>query len=425
MKRGILTLLWLLTILVLTFRPVYAAEPEKPAPEQKPPEPAEKPLEPGWLSLDGSVGLLDKAIADGKGRVQDALGIGIAGYFDTGYTWSSNHPHHPANISGRYFDKDYNKIEFNDFHIAIDKPEKDWGVGFHLSGDFGRTGELLREATLWGKTLHKEPSAELREAFVTTTIPIGEGLQFKGGLFVTPLGTEIIPAPGNYNDEISRSFAFNLGIPLRHLGGLFTYPFAKILSASAGVVTGWDDPHDNNSAPSFLGGVNFTPVDAFGLASNIVVGPEQFHNTGRKRVTWSNVATIKPVDPLTLYLEYTLGHENKAPTPVGNRNAWWHAFAGVASYNWTDRFNTALRGEVFLDGQAARLFASGLFAPVNTVRNATLGEITLAGTYKFTKMLLGRAELRQDWANHPVFKVGTSNADSNQTTLAMQLIYTY
>jgi hypothetical protein len=419
-KRVVLTLVWLFTMVVLSLRPVYAAEPE-----QKPPEPAEKPLEPGWLSLDGSVGLLDKAIADGKGRVQDALGIGIAGYFDTGYTWSSNHPHHPANISGRYFDKDYNKIEFNDFHLALDKPEKDWGVGFHLSGDFGRTGELLREATLWGKTLHKEPSAELREAFVTTTIPIGEGLQFKGGLFVTPLGTEIIPAPGNYNDEISRSFAFNLGVPLRHLGGLFTYPFAKILSASAGVVTGWDDPRDNNSAPSFLGGVNFTPVDAFGLASNIIVGPEQFHNTGRQRVTWSNVATIKPVDPLTLYLEYTLGHEDKAPTPVGNRNAWWHAFAGVASYNWTDRFNTALRGEVFVDSQAARTTASGLFAPVSPVHNATLGEITLAGTYKFTKMLLGRAELRQDWANHPVFKVGTSNADSNQTTLAMQLIYTY
>jgi Putative beta-barrel porin-2, OmpL-like. bbp2 len=426
MKKRTLAVWWLLSILILTLRPVYAAEPEKPAPEQKPPEPAEKPLEPGWLSLDSTVGVIDSKIADGKTALQNALfGIGISGYLDTGYTWASTHPHHPANISGRYFDKDYNKIEFNDFHIALDKPEKDWGVGFHLSGDFGRTGELLREATLWGESLHKEPSAELREAFVTTTIPIGEGLQFKGGLFVTPLGTEIIPAPGNYNDEISRSFAFNLGIPLRHLGGLFTYPFAKILSASAGVVTGWDDPHDNNSAPSFLGGVNFTPVDAFGLASNIIVGPEQFHNTGRQRVTWSNVATLKPIDPLTMYLEYTLGHEANAPTPFGNRNAWWHAFAGVASYNWTDRFNTALRGEVFVDSQAARTTASGLFAPVSPVHNATLGEITLAGTYKFTKMLLGRAEFRQDWANHPVFKVGTSNADSNQTTLALQLIYTY
>jgi hypothetical protein len=59
------------------------------------------------------------------------------------------------------------------------------------------------------------------------------------------------------------------------------------------------------------------------------------------------------------------------------------------------------------------------------IHNATLGEITLSGTYKFTKMLLGRMEFRQDWANHPIFKVGTSNADSKQTTLAVQLIYTY
>jgi hypothetical protein len=40
-------------------------------------------------------------------------------------------------------------------------------------------------------------------------------------------------------------------------------------------------------------------------------------------------------------------------------------------------------------------------------------------------MLLGRMEFRQDWADHPVFKVSTSKADSNQTTLALQLIYTY
>jgi hypothetical protein len=78
--------------------------------------------------------------------LEKALGIGIAGYLDTGYTWSTSHPGSPANISGRYFDKDYNKIEFNDFHIALDLPEKTYGVGYHVSGDFGRTGELLREA---------------------------------------------------------------------------------------------------------------------------------------------------------------------------------------------------------------------------------------------------------------------------------------
>lgn len=37
------------------------------------------------------------------------------------------------------------------------------------------------------------------------------------------------------------------------------------------------------------------------------------------------MATIKPIDRLTIYVEYTLGHVN-APTPVGNRDAWWDAF---------------------------------------------------------------------------------------------------
>jgi hypothetical protein len=44
-------------------------------------------------------------------------------------------------------------------------------------------------------------------------------------------------------------------------------------------VTGWDNPHDNNNAPSGILGVNYTPSDAFGLASNLMFGPEQRHNT--------------------------------------------------------------------------------------------------------------------------------------------------
>ena len=104
-----------------------------------------------------------------------------------------------ANISGRYFDKDNNQFNVNNFHLALEKPEKDWGVGFKVSGDFGRYGELLHEATQWNKTgarLCCASSAELREAYLTTTIPVGEGIGVKGGLFTTLLGTEILNNPG-------------------------------------------------------------------------------------------------------------------------------------------------------------------------------------------------------------------------------------
>ena len=423
MKKVLVILLWFFS-LVFSLRPIYAAEPEqKPAaPEQKPAEPAEKPLEPGWLSLDSSVGAADKWIALNKSAVENALGFSIGGYLDSSYQWGSNHPKNPSQMSGRYFDQDYNRVDWNDFHLVLDKPEKDWGVGYHVSGDFGLTGKLLRQATLWGVVLHKEPSAELRESYITTTIPLGEGIQFKGGLFVTPLGTEILLNPGNYNDQISRSFAFNYAIPIRHLGTLFTYPALKTLSVSGGLVTGWDDPRDNNGAPSFFGGVNFTPSDAFGLASNIIFGPEQRHNTGRTRVTWSNVATVKPMDPLTLLVEYTFGTEKNASTPTGIKNAQWYAFAGTGVWGWTDRFSTSLRTELFLDEGASRTQGLGATKPIF---NVSLGEVTLAATYKFTKMFLGRAEFRQDWANRAVFKRGSSNADSNQTTLEMQLLYQF
>lgn len=380
----------------------------------------DKPLGPGWLSLDGSVGLLDGKIAEGKGAVEKALGITMGGFLDTSYTWSSNHPKRPGDISGRYFDKDNNEVVFNYFHLFIEKPEKDWGVGFRISGDFGRSGELLREATLWGKTFHKEPSAELREAYLTTTIPLGEGIGVKGGLFVTTLGTEILPNPGAYNENMSRSFLFNYGIPLRHLGVLLSYPILKTLSVNGGLVTGWDDPRDNNKQPSGLWGFSFTPMDQFALVSNFIYGPEQFHNNGNQRFTMSHVATIKPFDPLALIAEFTYGHEENASLG-GTRDATWYGFAGIASYGWTDRFTTALRGEVFRDRDGARL--GGNFK--GTHADQTLGEITLTGSYKFTKMLLGRVEFRQDWANTGYYKKGASRADSNQTTLAGQLIYTF
>jgi len=384
----------------------------------------QKPLAPGWLSLDCCVGLADKAIGDAKSVVEKALGVSISGFLDAGWTLSTNHPRSPANISGRYFDKDHNKVEFNDFNITIDKPEKDWGVGFHIVGDFGRTAELLREATLWNKKFQKQPSAELREFFLTTTIPIGEGLQIKGGKFVTLMGTEVIPAVGSPNPNISRSFLFNFAIPFTHLGVIFSYPVLKTLTVMGGPVTGWDNPHDNNSSPSFHGGFTFTPGEVFSLTTSVMSGPEQRHNTGRNRFTISNVATVKAVTDLTLFLEYSYGHEEKVTLSL--RDGTWQGVAAIASYDWTERFNTALRGEWFNDRDGARMGGDA----VTGRANVNVGEVTFTGSYKFTKMLLGRAEVRQDWSDRNVFAVGSGNrstnlADKSQTTLAMQLIYTY
>ena len=113
MKRGMLALVGLLSILVLSLRPVYAQQEQKPAPqqtpaqpEQKPAEPAEKPLGPGWLSLDCCIGVIDNWIAVQKSAVEKMIAINISGYIDTGWTWATTHPQNPASITGRFFDAD-------------------------------------------------------------------------------------------------------------------------------------------------------------------------------------------------------------------------------------------------------------------------------------------------------------------------------
>ncbi len=412
MKRSMMRTALILALSLFAFEPAFAEE--------------AKGLAPGWLSLDSSVGLLDKKIDEGRSAMEKALfGINISGFLDTSYTWSSNHPGGAFNhnISGRYFDQDHNQMVFNNFNLTLDKPEKDWGVGFHVVGDFGRTGQLLRQATQWRDNFGgSATSAELREAFLTYTIPIGAGLQIKGGKFVTLMGTEILPAPGSYNPNISRSFLFNYGVPLTHTGLLLSYPVAQWLTVMGGPVTGWDDPHDNNSSPSFHGGFSFTPADAFSLATSVMYGPEQRNHSGRQRFTISNVATVKPTSDLTLFLEYTYGHEDKATATL--RDASWQGVAAIASYDWTDRFNTALRAEFFKDADGVRTIGSGLFGTATPV-DVGLGELTLTGAYKFTKMLLGRVEIRQDWANKNVFAEGNSSSKNNQTTLALQAIYSF
>lgn len=376
-------------------------------------------LGPGLLSLDSSVGQLDKAVQEGKSNLEKYLfGVKVSGFFQTSYTWSSNHPGDHV-ISGRVFDIDNNKFVFNDFNLTLERPEPEngWGIGGKLVGDFGRTAELLGEATYWSDNLSSGPSAQLREAYLTTTIPVGKGIGVQGGLFVTTLGTEIIPNPGAYNDNISRSFLFGYAIPFRHLGMLFSYPIHDMVSISFGPVTGWDDPHETNNQPSFLSAVTVTPAKNFSFISSFIYGPEQVNQNGNMRLAWANVASWTPMDPMTVTAEYTYGHEQKVTASA--RDASWQGFAGYVSYNWTDRFNTAVRAEFFKDADGSRFGGAA-----DGQQNVNLGEFTMTVAYKFTQMLLGRLELRQDLADAPMFTKG-GGADTNQTTLAWEAIYTF
>ena len=289
----------------------------------------EKPLAPGWLSLDGSVGLVDRAIADGKSRLEKAVGIGIGAYLDVGYNYSSNRPRRPANISLRSFDQDHNRVVFNNFNITLDKPEADWGVGFHVAGDFGRSAQILREATFWRRELGKEPQAELREAFLTTTFPVGAGLQMKGGFFVTTLGTEILPNPGEYNDNIllnnddKRSdfvTGFTPGITL------------AVERATYRLLAGY-----NFTAEIYSKEENEARNDAFSRHNlTLLLGQEANRNTGR--FIEGGMSNLFSTVEDSRYLQDALGDASTKTVNSRGGTSALLSFFGKADYNFANRY---------------------------------------------------------------------------------------
>jgi hypothetical protein len=78
-------------------------------------------------------------------------------------------------------------------------------------------------------------------------------LNVKFGHFYTPMGYEVVPAPGNF--FYSHSFAFYYSEPITHTGALAEYPLSEHFKVFAGWTAGWDtafEQFDNGS--SFMGG---------------------------------------------------------------------------------------------------------------------------------------------------------------------------
>jgi hypothetical protein len=86
----------------------------------------------------------------------------------------------------------------------------------------------------------------IEQAYVQFRVPIGNGLDFKFGKFVTLLGYEVIETPANLN--VTRGFLFSLGLPLTHTGILASYKINDNWDIQLGLVNGW-----NNSDSNFLG----------------------------------------------------------------------------------------------------------------------------------------------------------------------------
>ena len=184
------------------------------------------------------VGLAETNIASIQKNLSDNLGISVHALVDAGYEHNFNQPI---------------RQHQRDTRVGPGRISAHAGQPAHRARWDGRIRDRPqlrsgRERDFLGHALLELSARSVRQWFdptqyyLTYTAPIGSGISFEAGRFVTLLGAEIIPVYNNQNFNESRGLLFNLGEPLTHTGIRASYTFNDYVSATAGLNNGWDDP---------------------------------------------------------------------------------------------------------------------------------------------------------------------------------------
>ena len=386
-----------------------------PAANAPPPDPTRGK----WDSfLDPLRDFEDDYVVGTQKSIEDATGIHIGAGIQEAWSWSFNTPPNSTPLKYDNFLTQNNWVpEIG--QVRATRPGQGWFIpGFGLTLTMGNTAPRIKSD--WngdgqinvGDTFEKN-SFDVEEAYLTWTVPddspVLKGLSIKGGKFVTLLGAEVIEPWSNFN--MSRSFLFSFAIPFTNTGALVTYPITDKLSITGGPVMGWDQV-PNIGGVTGMGNITWTATDQLTLAANGIYGPNQPSHLARKRGVLDLVATIKPIDPMTISLNYDWGKEDNAG--LNGQDAIWQGLAAVVNYNFTDRFSAAGRGEFFNDFQGARTGVS-----------QRLWEMTGDLKYLITQHLYVQGEFRGDVSNQKPFQKNTFGFAGDNEVVSMNLTYLF
>ena len=182
------------------------------------------------LAALGVVSLASAAKAEEKASpVMTALSsTTISGYVDTSAEWNPGTGNN-INFAPYKFNSQQKSDGFNldVIQLRIDKPldEADWAAGYRADFWFGPDANALGTSSLGVNN----SDFAIRQAYVALRAPIGNGLDFKMGVFDTIIGYESLESGNNPN--YTRSYGHTIE-PQTHTGILATYRFADWVSAA-------------------------------------------------------------------------------------------------------------------------------------------------------------------------------------------------
>jgi hypothetical protein len=336
--------------------------------------------------------------------------IAVNAFVSTAYVYNANRPS-TGTSSYRVFDFIDNSFNLDVAELVVQiAPTKPNDAGFRVDLAVGNSIPQVTKSQ--DQTVAQ---FDVQQLFVSYIAPIGSGLRFDFGKYVTHLGYELIEGYDGYNDNYSRSILFGYAIPFTHTGVKASYAFSGKVAAMVEVVNGWDLVRDNNHSKSVGAQLALTPVAPLSVLLNWIGGPELAGNNHSNRNVFDLVAILKPTTRLTLGVNGDYGKENGTSLVNPGSDAIWKGIAGYATLALTDKFSVGLRGETFHDEDGVRL---------GTGTKATLSEGTFTPAYKFTDHVLLRGEVRYDKADQPILTKRATFADK-QTTVGVNVIFVY
>jgi hypothetical protein len=352
----------------------------------------------GTVALASSADAPAQAAAPADGFVNFFRGTELFGTVDGYWGYSGNLPKGAggAVIPFRVFDSAHNQLTLALVEVGLSKPATDKDrVGYRFDLDFGPVADTVNFA---------EPNDSLRnvqQAYVEYLAPVGSGLTFDFGKFVTPLGAEVIEAKDNWN--YSRGILFGYAIPFYHVGARVSYSPTDKVSLMGAVVNGWNNNSENNGAKSVIGSITLKPSGKGSIIENVIAGQEEPAGVSTDtRWVSDTVANYTATSMWSLMGNVDYGKEGASK--------WW----GVAAYakgQVTPMFAIVPRFEYYDDSDG-----------FTTLIAQKYKEFTFTAEAKPSANFMTRLEYRHDMSDVEAFTGKDGSPKKSQDTVTVGFI---
>jgi len=384
----------------------------------------------------------------------------IGGYVDTSFAWKPGggnggavgSGYDPATgdfttgvMPGRFNDgsSKMDGFNMNVVGLTIERPlsEDLWAAGYRVDLLFGP------DAVGYNPVGDSTAELAIKQAYVNLLVPIGNGLEFKMGVFNTIIGYESFES--YLNPNYGRSYGWQIE-PTQHTGLLASYQLTEALSASVGLANTWVWGVNSRSDRgedylAYMASVALTAPDSWGALSGstwsggVVAGDS--NSDARTTVSlYTGVNVLTGLEGLSLgaAFDYRMDGPNAFNeakfAATGNRaENWAYAVAGYISFAATEKMTVNGRIE-YLNGSDGTFYdAGGSWISVGGTRVYTgdgladtrnqLFAVTGTLNYALWDNVLSRLELRWDTSLADDAPFGTD--DENAVSLIGNVIYQF